>query len=386
MQIRIKEELEEIAAEIFSLRKQIHMYPETGNNEFRTTGLIQEYLESAGIHTERMLETGVTGFIRGDLPGKTVALRADIDALPLTEKTGADFASVIQGKMHACGHDVHTAALLGAAKLISNHRDELVGNVILIFQPDEEGDGGAARLIGKGVLSRADAVFGAHVSPDLPEGTAGVRYGGFYAAADLFDAVVSGCGAHAAEREKGADALAAAAKMTTDFIRIPEQIKPGRSVVTVGAFHSGTVRNILADRAELSGIIRTIGQDARDQVWAEIQKIAADADLEYGTGTEIKYVHGYPGIVNDDRMTALAESAAAAVLGEENVVRISDPTMMTEDFGCYLNEVPGSFYHIGAGCSKPLHSPEFLAADQAVLTAAAVHISVVTAFLSLHEE
>ena len=382
MQIRISEELGEIASRILELRAKLHMYPESGNNEFRTAEVIEEYLDSAGIPSKRVLETGVVGILKGSRPGKTVALRADMDALPVTERTGADFESKIQGMMHACGHDVHMAAALGVASLLSKHRNELEGTVLFIFQPDEEGDGGAARMIEKGVLEDVDAVFGAHVSPDLPEGTAGFRYGAFYAAADTFDLKVAGRGAHAAEREKGIDALAAAAAVTTRLIAIPEQIIADRCVVTVGTFNSGTARNILADKAELSGIIRTLGSKAREEAGVLMQRIVADTDLEYGTDTAVNYVRGYPGVVNDEEMTCIAEKAAAAVLGEENVIRISRPTMMTEDFGCYLNKVPGCFYHIGAGCSRPLHSPEFLPADKAVLTAAAVHAAVITAFLS----
>ena len=220
----IRNELTESSDEIRRLREDIHSHPELGNNEFRTADLIESYLNSLDITTKRVLGTAVIGTLRGKTGGRTVALRADMDALPLTEITGADFASVYAGKMHACGHDVHTAALLGAARILSAHRDELEGNVVFLFEPDEEGRGGAARMIKEGCLEGADAVFGAHVTPDLPSGKIGVMYGKFYAASDTFRIVVNGRASHGAVREKGIDALAAAAEMVTALLALPGQI------------------------------------------------------------------------------------------------------------------------------------------------------------------
>ena len=191
-----------IAGELAELRHAFHRCPELGNREHRTAARIEAYLRGLGIPTARLLDTAVVGTLAGGLPGKTVALRADMDALPLTEATGADFASENPGCMHACGHDVHMTAALGAARLLAARRESLRGTVVFLFQPDEEGRGGAERMIAAGALEGVDAVFGAHVSPELPLGQVGVRCGKFYAAPDTFRVVVHGVSAHGATREK----------------------------------------------------------------------------------------------------------------------------------------------------------------------------------------
>ena len=363
-------------------RHAIHRQPELGNKEVETAARIERFLVNHGIETQRVLGTAVVGTLRGALPGKTVALRADIDALPIQEETGAAFTSVMQGRMHACGHDVHTAAVLGAAAVLAAHREELAGNVVFLFQPDEEGNGGAARLIDRGCLDGVDAIFGAHVSPDLPEGHAGFCYGKFYAASDMFELTVTGKSAHGADREKGIDALAAAAELVTELLALPAKVTEDRCVVTVGTLQSGTAGNILAGSARMTGIVRTLGKETRQRLKEAFFETVERVSEAHGTKTEIRYRQSYPGIVNDPAMAALAERASAELLEEAQIHRISRPTMTTEDFGYYLDRVPGAFYHIGAGSEEPLHSPLFLPSDRAVTTAAAVHVAVVLDFLT----
>ncbi len=377
----IRNELTESSDEIRRLREDIHSHPELGNNEFRTADLIESYLNSLDITTKRVLGTAVIGTLRGQTGGRTVALRADMDALPLTEITGADFASVYAGKMHACGHDVHTAALLGAARILSAHRDELEGNVVFLFEPDEEGRGGAARMIKEGCLEGADAVFGAHVTPDLPSGKIGVMYGKFYAASDTFRIVVNGRASHGAVREKGIDALAAAAEMVTALLALPGQITDDKCVLTVGKMNSGTAENIMPGFAELEGIIRTLGSETRAAMEEAFHRTVREIAGKTGTTVVIEYNHSHPGIVNNDEMTALAEKAAADLFGDEGVCRIDGPTMTTEDFGCFLNEAPGTFYHIGAGCEEPLHSSAFLPDDDVAIKLGGMHAAVVLGYL-----
>jgi len=371
-----------IAERLAGLRHAFHRCPELGNREFKTAERIEGELAALGIPARRLLDTAVVGTLTGGLPGRTVALRADMDALPLTEATGADFASENPGAMHACGHDVHMTAALGAARLLAARRDTLPGTVVFLFQPDEEGRGGAQRMIEAGVLEGVDAVFGAHVSPELPLGEVGVRSGKFYAASDTFRIVVHGKSAHGAEREKGVDALGAAADLTTRLIALPKALAPGETgVLTVGTLHAGTAENALADRAELSGIIRTLGPDARAALKRRFRE-AVDAALDdWGATAEVELRASYPGVVNDEGMTALAERAARNLLGDGRVHAIARPTMTTEDFGYFLMERPGSFYHIGAGCEKPLHNTSFLPDDRAAVIAAAVHCAVIEAFL-----
>ncbi len=373
-----------IAGELSALRRDFHRHPELGNREYRTAERIEAYLRDLGIPSRRLLDTAVVGRLEGALPGPTVALRADMDALPLTEATGAEFASENPGVMHACGHDVHMAAVLGAAKLLAARRATLPGAVVLLFQPDEEGCGGAQRMIDAGALEGVGAVFGAHVAPDLPAGHVGVRYGKFYAASDTFRVVVKGVSAHGAQREKGVDALGAAAALAVRLIDLPKSLPEGeRAVVSVGTLHAGSAENALADRAELAGIIRTLGPAARKEIRRRFREAVDAVVPAWGATAEVELRESYPGVVNDDAMTALAERAARAALGDAAVHGIDAPTMTTEDFGYFLQQRPGSFYHIGAGCALPLHNTGFLPDDAAVVTAAAVHAAVAEAYLMM---
>lgn len=370
-------EANHIAPELTALRRAFHMDPELGNREFHTAERIEAALNGWGIPTRRLLDTAVVGRLDGALPGPTVALRADMDALPLAEATGADFASRNEGVMHACGHDVHMAAALGAARLLACHREELKGSVLFLFQPDEEGRGGAQRMIEAGVLEGVDAVFGAHVSPELPLGHVGVRYGKFYAASDTFKIVVNGVSAHGAEREKGIDALGAAAALVNRLIDLPKRLQGECAVLSVGSFHAGTAENALAGRAEFAGIIRTLGPAARSEMKRLFRLAVDEVTAAWGATAEVTLRESYPGVVNDDVMTALVGDAARELLGSDGVHVIDQPTMTTEDFGYFLMQRPGSFYHIGAGCSLPLHNSAFLPDEQAPVTAAAVHAAVI---------
>ena len=382
MELDFLREAEGLADEIIAIRHAIHRCPELGNREYKTSALIAERLADWDFEVERTLDTAVVGRLRGALPGPCVALRADMDALPLQEVTGAAFASENPGVMHACGHDVHVAAALGAARLLSLCRARLRGSVVFLFQPDEEGNGGAKRMLEAGALTGVDAVFGAHVSPELPLGCVGVRYGKFYAASDMFHIVVEGKSAHGAEREKGIDALAAGAELVTALLALPGTMAGERCVLTVGKFSAGAAGNIVAARAELDGILRTLGPRARETLRERVRQTARDVASRTGTRIDCRLRESYPGVVNDDGMTRRVHEIAADVLGPERVRVIDGPTMTTEDFG-YLNQaIPGTFYHIGAGCSLPLHNPGFLPDDRAAVIAAALHAAVLTRALN----
>ena len=374
---------ETIAEELYALRRDFHMYPERGNREFRTTAAIEAYLNACGIETKHYTETGVVGILRGDLPGDVVALRADIDALPVKEETGVDYASRNEGFMHACGHDVHTAAALGAAKLLAAHRYALQGTVKFFFQPDEEEDGGARRMIEAGCMAdpQVSAVFGAHVDPNLPAGSIGFRYGKFYAASDVFDVSVTGKSAHGAQPEKGIDALCAAAHMVTALKQLPLQFPTEKTILSIGQFCSGTVRNVIADKATFSGIIRTLGADSRQKMRELFYDCLKGISAEFGTKLDIQLRGSYPCIVNIDDMSLLAMEAATALLGAERVTEIAEPIMTSEDFGYFVDEAKGTFYHIGVGGDAPLHNCRFLPDERVIPTAAAVHATVISAYL-----
>ena len=384
-QIDWKKEAAGIGEELREIRKEIHRNPEIGNREFKTSSLVENYLNSLGIETKHLAGTGIVGELIGKKEGPVVALRADMDALPVTEHTGCDFASRVPGMMHACGHDVHTTALLGAAKLLAAHRDELPGNVRFFFQPDEEGDGGAQRMIQEGCMENVSAVFGAHVDPAIPAGQIGIRYGKFYAASDSMDVFIHGKSAHGATRELGIDAIEAACKMIPELLDLPKILLPEKSAVSIGAIQAGTVRNIVADHAEFHGIIRTLGRDSRDKLLSTLREKLYGISDEMGTRIELILKQPGSGIVNTDPETALCEHTAVSLFGKENVVLLQEPKMISEDFGFFVEKCgAGCFYHIGAESPYPLHSDHFLPKEEGIEVGAAMHACVAMSFLVEH--
>lgn len=359
-----------------AVRQTLHRAPELGNQEFKTSAYLRSVLEPLGLMVENPFGTALCATLHGARPGKTAALRADMDALPVTEATGADFSSRTPGVMHACGHDIHMTAAVGAAILLAAHRETLCGSVRFLFQPDEEGSGGAQRFVDAGCLRGVDAVFGAHVSPELPLGTVGVRYGKFYAASDTFSITVHGKSAHGAEPEKGIDALQAAARLAVRLVDLRSALNGERCAVTVGTLQAGTAINVVADIAQLTGILRTLGPDSRARMRRLVTDAAAGIAAQTGTQIDVQLHESYPGVVNDDSASQLVHDTAVQLLGEENVTVLQQPTLMTEDFGYYLSAARGCFYHVGAGCAAPLHSPQFLPDIRAAVTAAALHAAV----------
>ncbi|MCD8087005.1 MAG: M20 family metallopeptidase [Oscillospiraceae bacterium] len=375
----------ELAPWLTELRGRFHRRPELGDREYTTAGVIESALSHLDIGHERLLDTAVVGLLSGGRPGRTAAFRADMDALPIQEQTDAPFASVVPGCMHACGHDFHMTATLGAAALLAQCRERLPGNVKLLFQPAEEGIGGAERMIAAGCLENphVDAVFGCHVSPDLPAGTVGIRYGKFYAASNPFAIRFLGRSAHGAEPEKGADAIAAASTVCALLaLRQTLTEKNGPTVISVGIFQGGDAENIIAEHAHIQGIIRTLGPEARRQATAAVRQTALDAAEKYGVQADVHIRESYPGVVNHDNMSLLAERAARSLLGDSQVTVLSCPTMTTEDFGYFIENTPGCFYHFGVGGDYPLHSDHFLPDSRLLPLAAAAHAAVIWEYLT----
>lgn len=364
--------------EIVEFRRATHARPELGRNEHETAARIERALDAHGIAHSRPFGTAVVAEIGES--GPIVGIRADIDALPVSEATGCDFASTVEGISHACGHDVHAAGALGAAMILNERRDDLRGRARIFFEPDEEGNGGAANFVNAGLLDGVVAVFGAHVSPDVPLGKIGVRRGKFYAASDTFDITITGRSAHGAEPERGVDALAAAASAVCALKKIPAR-SSDRCVVTVGTLRSGSARNVIADRAELSGIIRTLGKESREATRRAVVEEVERAAKSFGASADVRLTASYGGVVNTDRETELVRSCAIELFGDRSVVDIDEPTMTTEDFGVYIDASSGSFYHIGAGSTSPVHSPTFLPDDSAAVIAAALHALIVERYL-----
>ena len=391
MSVDFLKEAESIKEELIKIRRDLHEHPERGNNEFRTSAVIQEFLKQQGIEVEQLLDTAVVGTLCGAHPGKTVAFRSDMDALPVEELTGLPFASKEDGMMHACGHDVHMTALLGAAKLLAAHRDELKGNVKFFFEPDEETWGGAKRMMDAGCMDNphVDAVFGAHVDPNLDAGKFAVKYGNHYATSDIFTAVVHGVSTHGAEPHNGIDPIVIGAQIVLALQTIPSRRMPPAvpCVLSIGEFHAGSRFSIIPDTAKIVGQFRTYGVENRTKMNKLVPEIINGVAEANGATVELDMVYGYSGIVNHDEATDIAATAVKEVLGENGLVVYQDPTLLTEDFGYFIENVPGAFYHIGVrnpeiDAVHPLHSGLFRADESAIAKAAAVHAQVMWDFLN----
>lgn len=348
------------------LRRSLHRHPELGNREFSTAEKIRRYLHHCGFEITLPFGTATVAILKGGLPGKTVALRSDMDALPIREATGLPFASENPGVMHACGHDFHMTFVLGAAKLLSMQKDRLRGSVMLIFEPDEEGSGGAQRLMETGLIDRAQAVFGCHVDPTLPVKTIGLKPGHFYAASNPFSITFHGKSCHAARPQDGTDCLFAAAETAVALRNLTDLKSASPRVVSVCTIHGGTAVNVLPESVEITGIIRTHGEENRRDTLAQVQKLALLAAGQTGTQAKIRITDGYLGVENDPRDCEFVRRFLARCGLNEQIRLFSKPLMTTEDFGCFTHHKAGQFFHIGVGGSGVLHSPVFCP-DEAAL-------------------
>ncbi|MCI5616027.1 MAG: M20 family metallopeptidase [Clostridia bacterium] len=374
-----------------ALRRDVHAHPELGGDEHRTQERILRELAEMGIEAHPCADTGVVGILYGGKPGKTIGLRADIDALPIQEETGLPFSSENAGCMHACGHDTHLAALLGAAKLLSAHRDELCGNVKFFFQPDEEGNGGAQRMVDAGCLENphVDAVFGAHNGVDQAVGQYGLKYGRCYAASNPFVITIHGKGCHGAFPGSGIDAVAVGCELVSVLqTLVSRRIQATDSaVVTVGSFHAGTAGNIIAETAELRGIIRTLGPELRKTMCELFDSTVRGVVEAMGATADVRIIESYPGVTNSDDMSALVYDAMVKLVGKDNAVIVPVPEMGTEDFGAFMHGIPGCYAYFGFGdghrqCVWPAHSPHYRVDEGGLTYAAALHVQVVLDYLN----
>jgi amidohydrolase len=351
---------------VVELRRTIHRRPELGFEELQTQALVEAELDALGIEHRRVAKTGVVGVIRGANPGRVVALRADMDALPITEKSGEPFSSEVPGKMHACGHDAHTAMLLGAARVLQGMRDELHGSVVLLFQPAEEGPGGAEPMIEGGALDdpKVEAVAMLHVDHRLHAGSIGVTPGPVNASADEFHITVKGRGGHGAYPHTAADAIPAAAAMVSALQTIASrETDPLKSVVvTVGTINGGYRNNVIADEVKMSGTLRAHDPEIRNALEARVRRILDGVAAAYGVNVELEVHYGYPPVVNN---VTLAENFSRYMKthSELRVARPA-PTMGAEDFAYFAQRVPGVHIRLGirneqTGAIHSGHSPEF---------------------------
>lgn len=371
---KIKQAARDVYPEVVGLRRLIHRYPELSYQEFRTTRLIRDYLSSIGIDSEpNLLDTGIVALLHGKGSSesgtrKVLALRADIDALPVHEENSHEFCSTEEGSMHACGHDMHTAMLLGTARILNGMRDQLDGDVLLIFQPAEEkAPGGAKPLIDAGLLEKykPSAIFSQHCFPNVPTGSIALCKGSFMAAADELYITVHGQGGHASAPHKARDPILASAHIVTALQHLISRLVPPHepAVLSICSINGGFATNVIPGKVSMMGTLRTMNEELRsilhDRLERTVKQVADAFDVE----GEIEIRTGYPVLYNDPEMTDLAWEAGKEYLGEERVLK-SEPLMTAEDFAYYLKECPGSFWQIGTGLPDPtpgnnLHSSTF---------------------------
>lgn len=377
----------ELEEEFIALRRTIHENPETAFEEFDTTCLIEAELQKYGIETHKNGDTtGVIGILRGKKPGKVVALRADIDALNMTEETGLPFASRRGGKSHSCGHDIHTAALLGCARLLSERREDFCGTVKFFFQPAEEGLGGAHHIIKNGFMKapNIEAIFGAHVWPDVSAGSIGYKKGPMMAGSDRFKISVQAKGGHAAHPHRTADPIVIAAHIITQLQTIvSRELSPVESsVVTIGKMTAGTASNIIPNEVVLEGTVRTFSSEARSHIEKSIERLSTMTAIAMNATAQVEYSYGTPPVVNNDELTELVIEAGKRLLGEDKVVELLIPSMGSEDFAFYMQQVPGVFFRLGSSDEKPethmmLHNSQIVISEQAIVTGAIVMCGIV---------
>lgn len=359
---------------IVSLRRDLHRIPETAYTESKTAAYVADYLRRIGLQVDTgIARFGVLGSQTGMGPGKTLMLRSELDALPIVEATGLPFVSNHPGAMHACGHDGHMAMVLGAATVLSEMTDQLAGTIKYVFQPAEEGPGGAKPMIDEGVMEnpRVDYALGCHLWPGIEEGRVGVKTGPLMAAMDRFDLTIKGAGGHGAMPHLCIDAIDVGAQVVNALQRIvSRQMNPLKpTVVTVGQFTAGSAFNIIAEEAHLSGTTRTFDPDVW-RSWPErIDRIVKGICQSTGAAYELDYQPGYPVTINDAWMAELVRQVAASVVGTENVVD-PEPTMGGEDMSFYLERSKGCFFFLGVGRENgaPLHNPKFDFNEENLLT------------------
>ncbi|MDF2701704.1 MAG: Peptidase amidohydrolase [Rubrobacteraceae bacterium] len=365
-----REVREGFGEKIVALRREIHREPELGFDTEKTAAKVLAALDGLPLEIQTgVAENGVVATLEGEGEGPTVGLRADMDALPIHEETGLPFASETDGKMHACGHDGHTSMLVGAAHALSGMRHRLNGTVRFFFQPAEEGEGGGKVMVDAGVADDVDSIFALHLWPGLPFGRAATKAGPIMAAADAFEMTVKGAGGHGAMPHLTADAIAMAAQIVTALqtvvSREVDPVEP--AVLTVGEIGAGTAYNIIPETARLGGTVRTLNEDLRRRMPERIEHLARGIAQGMRGDVQFDYEFSYPVTVNDEYAAWRALGVAGDLLGEDNAIELTNPSMGAEDFAYFLEKIPGAFIWLGVGEDvSGLHTPTF-AFDEEIL-------------------
>ncbi|HMC55761.1 MAG TPA: M20 family metallopeptidase [Gemmatimonadaceae bacterium] len=368
----------ELRKRLVELRRSIHEEPELAFEEERTANKLESALRDAGItDVRRVARTAVIGRVRGSRKGApTIALRGDIDALPITEETGLPFASRTAGVMHACGHDVHATWAVGAGALLA--ANPAVGDVLIVLQPAEETGRGAAAVLESGALDGTTAIFGGHVDRRFPVGQVVADAGPLAASADTFEIELVGHGAHAARPHEARDPIVAAAALVTAIQTIvARRLNPATpGVVTVGQISAGNAPNVIPDRATLRGTIRAVDPSSRSLMMEELRRIAEQIGAAHGVAASVNMPEGTPPLVNPENTVAWSREAVSRVLGRDALVPLGFLNLAGEDFAYYMERMPGCFLRIGArepgGAPIPAHSPRFYPAEESIFVGAAV--------------
>ena len=392
--VELLQAVEEMMPEIIEIRRDIHKHPEIGRKEYRTTALIKEKLKEYGVdEIKSLMPTGAVALIKGETAADVcIALRTDIDALPVQEETGLPYSSKVPGMMHACGHDMHASMMLGVAKYLCANRDKFAGTIKLIFQPSEDTlPGGAKELVEKGVMENphVDAIFGMHLIPDENEvGTVEFCEGPLTTSVDLFDVTVIGKGGHGSTPHLTKDPILAACQMVTLLQQIPARyIDPLETVIfPVCSFHSGEAPNVIPGEAKFGGIARSYLPSVRKQVAEQVFQIAKGVEALSGTKIDINHYEGYPACYNDPALTREAMEAVSEALGEEHAEEISKPYSFSEDFSYYteMTGTPGLFMMVKAGHigeMVALHNAKCAMSEEAMPLGMAAMITVALNYL-----
>ncbi len=379
----LKNQIDMLMDEAIEIRRQLHQNPEISNKEFETSALIKKILTENGIEIEDLgLETGVSAIIRGGKSGRTIGLRADIDALPMEEKSGLPFASKNLGVCHSCGHDINTAYLLLVGKVLQDCREELAGNVRLLFQPAEEIGKGAKDMIAKGVLTKepaVDEIVGIHVDTMLPTGHVGLKKGSVNAGADIIDITVRGVGGHGARPAETVDPIVSAAYLITQLqTLISREISPLRpAVLSFGKIIGGTKSNIIPDTVVISGTLRTFDHETRAKIIEGIKRICKLQSESMRTTAEVVFDGAIAPLINDPDVIDKLEIAATETIGKERVIILDEPYPASDDFSEFLAKIPGVRYLIGNRTSDPrtgltLHSSNLIFDEENIIKTAAL--------------
>ena len=374
--------INQLKLDMITWRHHVHAHPETAFEETNTTKFIIEKLKSFGInelYTE-FAPTGVVGIIKGNKDGRWIALRADIDALDIIEENKISYCSTIPGKMHACGHDGHTATLLGTAKYLSEHRD-FAGTVVVIFQPAEENEGGARVMVENGLFERfpIEAVYGIHNQPNMKLNHFYVTHGPMMASYDVFEIKITGVGAHAAAPHLSKDTILTATQIVNGLQSIVSRnVDPLSSlVVSVTQIHSGDTWNVIPQQAVIRGTVRTFDAQVQDMAENRIKQIATGIASTFEAKAEVDYQRRYPATINHAKQAEIAIKAAQNVVGETNVIIDPTPSMGAEDFAFMLKKIPGAYVWLGAGQGANLHNPAYNFNDEVLTTGVEYFIEIV---------